>query len=294
MRPHDARRGACWSSFPTYNERDNIEPIVAPAARRPTRGARAGGRRRQPRRHRRDRRPARGRRTTASTCCTGRPRPASARPTSPGSGWALERGYDVVVEMDADGSHAPEQLPRLLDRAAPTPTSCSARAGCPAEASSTGRCRGAALPRRQRLHPAGARACRSVTPPAASAPTARRSCEGSTSTPSPRRATASRSTWPGARCATGFRVVEVPITFVERERGDSKMSNGIVREAFWRVTVWGVRHRVRQLRGLVAGQSRAEPRTRGRVRRTWCRAGPAGPPGARPGPLRGRRWCAAR
>jgi dolichol-phosphate mannosyltransferase len=28
--------------------------------------------------------------------------------------WAQERGYDVVVEMDADGSHAPEQLPRLL------------------------------------------------------------------------------------------------------------------------------------------------------------------------------------
>ena len=31
-----------------------------------------------------------------------------------GFGWALERGYDVAVEMDADGSHAPEQLPRLL------------------------------------------------------------------------------------------------------------------------------------------------------------------------------------
>ena len=28
---------------------------------------------------------------------------------------ALERGYDVVGEMDADGSHQPEQLARLLD-----------------------------------------------------------------------------------------------------------------------------------------------------------------------------------
>jgi len=27
---------------------------------------------------------------------------------------ALERGYDVMVEMDADGSHQPEQLPSLL------------------------------------------------------------------------------------------------------------------------------------------------------------------------------------
>jgi glycosyltransferase involved in cell wall biosynthesis len=29
--------------------------------------------------------------------------------------WALERGYDVIVEMDADGSHRAEDLPRLLD-----------------------------------------------------------------------------------------------------------------------------------------------------------------------------------
>ena len=29
-------------------------------------------------------------------------------------GWARERGYDVAVEMDADGSHLPHQLPRLL------------------------------------------------------------------------------------------------------------------------------------------------------------------------------------
>ena len=28
--------------------------------------------------------------------------------------WGLERGYDVLVEMDADGSHAPENLPRIL------------------------------------------------------------------------------------------------------------------------------------------------------------------------------------
>ena len=39
---------------------------------------------------------------------------AWARPTWPGSAGAGEHGYDVLVEMDADGSHAPEQLPRLL------------------------------------------------------------------------------------------------------------------------------------------------------------------------------------
>ena len=28
--------------------------------------------------------------------------------------WAFERGYDYLVEMDADGSHRPEDLPKLL------------------------------------------------------------------------------------------------------------------------------------------------------------------------------------
>ena len=32
-----------------------------------------------------------------------------------GFGWGLEHGFEVLVEMDADGSHAPEQLSRLLD-----------------------------------------------------------------------------------------------------------------------------------------------------------------------------------
>jgi dolichol-phosphate mannosyltransferase len=32
--------------------------------------------------------------------------------------WALDRGYDLIVEMDADGSHRPEDLPLLLDAVA--------------------------------------------------------------------------------------------------------------------------------------------------------------------------------
>ncbi|MFM5904263.1 MAG: polyprenol monophosphomannose synthase [Microbacteriaceae bacterium] len=38
----------------------------------------------------------------------------------------------------------------------------------------------------------------------------------------------------------GLRVVEVPITFVERENGVSKMSSAIVREALWLITRWGI------------------------------------------------------
>jgi dolichol-phosphate mannosyltransferase len=46
----------------------------------------------------------------------------------------------------------------------------------------------------------------------------------------------------------GLRVVEVPIRFVERVEGESKMSGDIVREAMWRVTRWGAADRARQLR----------------------------------------------
>lgn len=43
----------------------------------------------------------------------------------------------------------------------------------------------------------------------------------------------------------GFRVVEVPITFRERELGASKMSGSIIIEAMWRVLAWGIGYRAR-------------------------------------------------
>ena len=39
----------------------------------------------------------------------------------------------------------------------------------------------------------------------------------------------------------GFRVVEIPITFTDREAGHSKMSRSIVLEAIWRVPWLGLR-----------------------------------------------------
>jgi dolichol-phosphate mannosyltransferase len=44
----------------------------------------------------------------------------------------------------------------------------------------------------------------------------------------------------------------VPITFVERELGASKMSRSIMIEALWRVTVWGFTSRWDRLRGKSA------------------------------------------
>jgi dolichol-phosphate mannosyltransferase len=54
----------------------------------------------------------------------------------------------------------------------------------------------------------------------------------------------------------GLSVVEVPITFVERTIGDSKMSQDIVKESLRKITTWGVRYRLGQVRSLF----RREPR----------------------------------
>jgi dolichol-phosphate mannosyltransferase len=53
-----------------------------------------------------------------------------------------------------------------------------------------------------------------------------------------------------------FRVREVPITFVERQRGESKMSGAIVREALLRTTAWGLRHRADQVHQAVVRRRR--------------------------------------
>ena len=50
----------------------------------------------------------------------------------------------------------------------------------------------------------------------------------------------------------GLRIAEIPITFVERVFGESKMSSGIVLEAMLRVTGWGIRSLPARMRGVTA------------------------------------------
>jgi len=52
----------------------------------------------------------------------------------------------------------------------------------------------------------------------------------------------------------GLRVREVPIEFVERAIGDSKMDQRIVTEALWRVTVWGAQDKAEKVRRAVSGR----------------------------------------
>jgi len=57
----------------------------------------------------------------------------------------------------------------------------------------------------------------------------------------------------------GLVIVEVPITFTERERGASKMSRAIVLEALWRVTQWSLQAK---RRGVAALPDRGDPNSR--------------------------------
>ena len=171
-----------------------------------------------------------------------------------GFGWALERGYDIVVEMDADGSHLPEQLPELLaaiDHADVVIGSRWVRGGSVVnwplhrKALSVG----ANLYTRVLLGmgvndaTAGYRAYRASALQAM----------GLDHVASQGYCFQVDLTQRAVR--RGLRVTEVPITFVEREIGDSKMSGNIIRESLQRITAWGLQHRASQLRG----RSRREP-----------------------------------
>ena len=159
-----------------------------------------------------------------------------------GFAWAREQGYDVVVEMDADGSHAPEQLPRLLAALEHADLVLGSRwveggqvVNWPRsrEVLSRGGNAYARLMLRLPLRDAtgGYRAYRREVLDAL--PLAQVASHGYCF-----QVDLAWRTW-----QAGYRVVEVPITFVERERGESKMSRAIVLEALWKVTLWGLQRR---------------------------------------------------
>ncbi|KGM09265.1 polyprenol monophosphomannose synthase [Cellulomonas bogoriensis] len=173
--------------------------------------------------------------------------------------WALERGYDVVVEMDADGSHKPEQLPLILealDDGEPGPSLVIGSRWV----------RGGAVenwPRHREVLSRGGntytRLCLGI--PVRDATAGFRAYRASALRAIPLTEVASQGycfqvdmAWRVVR--TGGAVREVPITFVERTEGHSKMSRDIVVEALWRVTVWGARHRSQQLRDALRAVTR--------------------------------------
>ena len=154
-----------------------------------------------------------------------------------GFGWALDAGYDVVVQMDADGSHPPERLPDLIEAIDDADVVIGSRyvSGGSVENWSWSRrlISGAGnayvravLGIRVRDITAGFKAFRSD---------ALRAIDvlGSESNGY---CFQIENTW--LADLVGLRVREVPITFTDRTAGTSKMSGAIVAEALLRVLAW--------------------------------------------------------
>jgi dolichol-phosphate mannosyltransferase len=179
--------------------------------------------------------------------------------------WALERGFDPIVQLDADGSHLPEELPRLL-------AALDGGSASTSSASGVGSVSGPEVdlvigsrwvsggsiqnwPRhRELLSKWGSAYARRML---------RLDTRDATAGYRVFRAEALRRIrlddvhtrgygfqvdmlW-HAREA-GLTVVEVPVTFIERIRGRSKMSPAIVLEAMVRISWWGIRSRFRRRR----------------------------------------------
>ena len=165
-----------------------------------------------------------------------------------GFAWGLERGYDVIVEMDADGSHRPEELPRLLAQIPHADVVLGSRwvpggsvVNWPAS--------------RRVLSQGGSLYTRlALGIPTRDATGGYRAYRASAL-----RALDLDTVESNGYCfqidllwralQRGLVVREVPITFVEREAGTSKMSGRIVREALVNVARWGASYRWGQVSG---------------------------------------------
>ncbi|MDR1633783.1 MAG: polyprenol monophosphomannose synthase [Bifidobacteriaceae bacterium] len=157
-----------------------------------------------------------------------------------GFAWGLSRGFDPLVEMDADGSHRPEQLPPLLAALAD---------GADLAIGSRWVEGGEVLnwPKRRELLSRAGNAYVTIM--------LGLKIKDSTAGFRAYRADLLRSIDLGAIQAQGYgfqvnmamaarragaSIVEIPISFRERLTGVSKMSGAIVREAMWLVTKWGL------------------------------------------------------
>ena len=167
-----------------------------------------------------------------------------------GFAWGIEHGYDVICEMDADGSHRPEDFPALLKALVEQDADLVLGSRYVPGGKTVG------WPKHRELLSRGGNTWVRLI-------TGMKVRDATGGYRLFRRETLERIdlatvasagytfqvdlAWRTTRA--GLKVVEVPITFVERELGASKMSGGIVAEALWRTTVWGLRYRLRRLTG---------------------------------------------
>jgi dolichol-phosphate mannosyltransferase len=167
-----------------------------------------------------------------------------------GFAWGLSREYSVLVEMDADGSHAPEELGRLLEAVDGGADLVIGSRYVPGGTVRNWPWRRLALSRTANTYSrvllgvdinditAGYRAYRRevLEKIDLGAVESKGYCFQID------------LTWRAINA--GFTVVEVPITFTERELGVSKMSGSNIREAMSKVAEWGIRGRLDRARGI--------------------------------------------
>ncbi len=160
---------------------------------------------------------------------------------------ALDAGYDVIGEMDADGSHQPEQLSLLLDAARDADLVIGSRWIAGGSIVNWPKSR-EALSRGGNVYvrlllgipvhdaTAGFRLFRRATLEAIDIDSVQST------------GYVFQTDMAYRTLQAGLKVVEVPIEFIERERGDSKMSREVATESLKSITRWGLRERARQVR----------------------------------------------
>ncbi|PRZ42132.1 dolichol-phosphate mannosyltransferase [Antricoccus suffuscus] len=174
--------------------------------------------------------------------------------------WALDHDYTIIVEMDADGSHQPEELPALLAGLHGVDAVVGARWVAGGDVRDWSRSRvwlSRAANRYVRIMLAidlndatsGFRAYRAGVLRTVDLTSVE-------STGYCFQIDVSRRV-----VRAGFTVREVPITFVERTVGDSKMSGGVFFESLVNVTRWGIADRFTQVRRAVSRSFRRTPNT---------------------------------
>jgi dolichol-phosphate mannosyltransferase len=164
-----------------------------------------------------------------------------------GFAWALDAGYDVVGEMDADGSHQPEQLHRLLEALLDADLVIGSR-WIPGGSVVNWPLRREALSRGGNLYVRMLLGI-SIKDATAGFRVFRRSALEKIDLASVESTGYVFQTDLVTRCLrAGLAVREVPIEFVERVRGDSKMSGAVAIESLRRITRWGLRERRDQVR----------------------------------------------
>jgi apolipoprotein N-acyltransferase len=156
---------------------------------------------------------------------------------------AISKGYDLVVEMDADLSHRPEELPRLLEGAGTHHVTIGSRY-VPG-----GRVQNWSLVRRALSRGGNLYVRLLLGLPVRDATSGYRVYRRDALRELINRQL--RSEGYGFQIELAYRawrrgmsVGEVPITFEERRHGHSKISRAIVLEALWQVMTWALRDRV--------------------------------------------------